>query len=75
MKDNLLWLTFEGLDKVEILKGIGFEISSNGSLLLEGKEVKSIDGSENVKVDEVRAVVPGSLRVVTDISEMEPLFD
>ena len=75
MKDDILWLMFEGLDKVEILKGMGFEINSSGYLFLDGKDVRSIDGSENVRADQVKAIVPGSLAVVTDISEMEPLFE
>lgn len=73
MEENLVWLTIEGLDKVEVLKGLGFEIDEKYNILsLNGKNVRTLDGSELVRVEDVKAVVPGSLAVVTDLSEIEP---
>lgn len=74
MKENVLLISVEGLEKVEILQGMGFEINKAGYLLLSGENVTSIDGTERVRAEEVKAIIPGSLAVVTDISEMEPLF-
>ncbi len=71
---DILWLTFEGLDKHEILTGLGFEINDHGTLLLNGEFLRSANG-EKVTADSVKAVVPGSLSVFTDVSEIEELLE
>jgi ethanolamine utilization microcompartment shell protein EutS len=75
MKEDLVWLTIEGLDKRELLEGLGFEIKKSGILTLNGKEVKALDEDISVRADDVKAVVPGSLAVITDISEVEMFLD
>lgn len=70
----MLWLTFEGIEKEEILKGLGFEINGEGLLLLNGKLVKK-DRGDAVKADSVKAIVPGSLSVFTDVSEVEDILE
>ncbi len=73
--NNLVWLTVQGVEKREILEGLGFKIGESGTLSLNGKEVKAIDNPEQVvKVADVKAILPGSLAVITDISEIEMLF-
>lgn len=74
MKEKFLLISVEGLEKVEILQGLGFDVSETGNLRLNGENVTSVDGTERVRVEDVKAIVPGSLAVVTDLSEMEPLF-
>ena len=74
---NLIWLTIEGIDKKEILEGMGFKIDNTGILFLEGKEIKAIDNPEiSVKASDVKAIVPfsDSMAVITDLSEMELIF-
>jgi len=72
---GLVWLNIEGIEKREILEGLGFEIKRSGILFLNGKEVKTLDNPElPVRVVDVKAILPGSLTVITDISEMEMLF-
>lgn len=72
---NLVWLTVQGVEKREILEGLGFEIGESGILSLNGREVRALDNPEQrVKVAEVKAILPGSLTVITDISEIEMLF-
>ncbi len=72
---DLVWLTIQGVEKREILEGLGFEINGSGILSLNGKEVRTLDNPElAVKVADVKAILPGSLTVITDISEMEMLF-
>jgi len=75
MGKKLLWITIKGLDKVEILEGFGFKVLDSGILTLNGKMVMSSDGTGPVKAEEVKAIVPGSLSVVTDVSEMEPIIE
>jgi len=75
MVEKLLWITVEGLDKVEILEGLGFKVLDSGILTLNGKNVLSSDGTGPVKAEEVKAIIPGSLSVVTDISELEPIME
>ena len=70
----MLWPTFEGIEKEEILKGLGFEINGEGLLLLHGKLVKK-DSGDAVKADSVKAIVPGSLSVFTDVSEVEDILE
>lgn len=70
----MLWLTFEGIDKEEMLKGLGFEISSEGLLFLNGKSIRNGDG-DAVNAESVKAIVPGSLTVFTDVSEIEDLLE
>jgi hypothetical protein len=70
-----VWLTVQGVSKKDILEGLGFEVNKNGLLILNGEKVKAIDDPElDVKANDVRAILPGSLKVVTDISEIEILF-
>ena len=72
---DLVWLTIQGVDKREILEGLGFEINKSGVLSLNGKEVKALDNPEvKVRAGDVKAILPGSLTVITDISEIEMLF-
>jgi hypothetical protein len=72
---DLVWLTMQGVSKKEILEGLGFEINKAGVLVLNGEEVKALDDPEvKVKAGDVKAILPGSLKVITDISEMEILF-
>lgn len=72
---DLVWLNIEGVGKKEILERLGFEIKRSGILFLNGKEVKTLDNPElAVKAVDVKAIIPGSLTVITDISEMEMLF-
>ena len=72
---DLVWLTIQGVDKREILEGFGFEINRAGALILNGEKVKALDDPNvDVKANDVRAILPGSLKVITDISEMEILF-
>jgi hypothetical protein len=74
LENKLLWLTFDGLEKAEILKELGFEINDAGLLLLNGKLVKK-DSGDAVKANSVKAIVPGSLSVFTDVSEVEDLLE
>ncbi len=72
---DLVWLNIQGISKKEILEGLGFEINEVGVLIQDGKKVTALDDPNvEVKADEVRAVLPGSLTVITDISELEILF-
>ncbi len=72
---DLIWLTMQGVGKIEILKGMGFEITKSGTLSLNGEEVKALDNHEiGVKPSDVKAILPGSLKVITDLSEIEILF-
>lgn len=65
----------QGIDKKEIIEGLGFESNRAGNLVLDGREVKTIDDSAvNVKANDVKAILSESLKVITDISEMELLF-
>ena len=73
MDNDLVWLTIEGINKREILEGLGFVVNRSGTLTLDGKTVKAIDEDVDVKMDDVKAIMPGSLRVITDISELEIL--
>jgi hypothetical protein len=73
--NDLVWLNIEGIEKREILEGLGFEIKCSGILFLNGKEVKTLDNPElPVRAVDVKAIIPGPLTVITDISEMEMLF-
>lgn len=71
--NDLVWLTIKGVDKREILEGLGFVVDRLGYISLDGKSIKAIDEDVDVKVDDVKAIMPGSLRVITDISELEIL--
>ena len=74
--DNIpVWISISGLDKKEFLEGIGFVVEKSGFLKRDGRYVKSLDGDKNVHYDEVKAVVPGSLTVITDVSEVEEFTD
>jgi len=72
---DLVWLNIGGIEKRDILEGLGFEIKRSGILFLNGKEVKTLDNPElPVMAVDVKAIIPGPLTVITDISEMEMLF-
>ncbi len=68
---NIVWLTIDGANKREILEGLGFKVGSGGVLMLKGKKVKALDEDVDVKADDVKAVLPGSLTVISDLSEIE----
>ena len=73
--NDLVWLTINGADKREILEGLGFKIESNGNISLNGEKVTVVDDPEQfVKVSDIKAIVPGSLKVITDISELEIVY-
>ncbi|MFG1449891.1 MAG: hypothetical protein AAE983_04540 [Thermoplasmataceae archaeon] len=67
------WIKIEGLEKKEILEKMGFKIDDDGVLLINGKRAKSVDGTAYVKLGDVKGVVPGSLSLIIDISEVELL--
>lgn len=73
-ENDILFIKFEGVEKNEVLEGLGFEVDSHGFLLREGRHVKTHDGSSNVKVDDVKAVLPGSLDIITDLIEAQDYF-
>ncbi|MGC8726330.1 MAG: hypothetical protein ACP5RS_07165 [Thermoplasmata archaeon] len=75
MLKDLLWVRIDGIEKDILLKYMGFDITEAGVLMLNGKPVKTIDGNDQVKVEYVKAVLPGSLSVITDISEVEQYSD
>lgn len=70
---ELIWIRIEGLEKREILEGLGFTVSEEGYLSLGGEEAKSLDGTPRVNMKEVKAIVPGSLALITDVTEVELL--
>jgi hypothetical protein len=71
---DFIWLTIQGVEKREILEGLGFRINESGILSLNGKEVTALDNpKEKIRAVDVKAVLPGSLTVITDISEVEML--
>ena len=73
--NDLVWLTIKGVDKREILEGLGFKIENNGNISLNGAKVTVVDDPEQfVKVSDIKAIVPGSLKVITDISELEIVY-
>lgn len=65
------WIKIEGLEKQEILAGMGFRITADGYLKIDGKNATSIDVTTGIKVSDVKGIVPGSLALITDISEVE----
>ena len=65
------WIKIEGLEKEDILKSMGFVISNNGYLDIDGRRAVSIDGTTGIKVSDVKGIVPGSLALITDVSEVE----
>lgn len=65
------WIKIEGLDKEEILKNMGFIILDNGYLDINGRRAASVDGTTGIKVSDVKGIVPGSLALITDVSEVE----
>lgn len=72
--NNILLIKFEGVQKSEVLEGMGFVVDEHGFLLREGRNVKTHDGSAYVKIDDVKAVLPGSLDIITDLIEAEDYF-
>lgn len=75
MESSLVWLTLTGFEKQEVLEELGFSVDGKGYLMLNGEFVKSPEGTDKVRVDDVKAVIPGSLLVITDVSEVEELSD
>ncbi len=73
MKD-LFILEIEGLDQRDILEGLGFVIDEKGYLYKDGKPVLSKIDNSNVKAEEVEAIVPGSLEVLSDPFEVSEYF-
>lgn len=73
-KQDTLLVELKGLDKEEILQSMGYEISKYGFLLRDGARVKTRDGSEYAKAKDVKAILPGSLEIITDLSEAESYF-
>lgn len=74
-RENLLWLNIQGISKKEILEGLGFKVSKAGILSLNGEKIKALDDPKiDVKIDDVKAIMPGSLKVITDISELEMIY-
>ena len=71
---NIILIKFEGAQKSEVLEGMGFEVDEHGFLLREGRNVKTHDGSSYVKINDVKAVLPGSLDIITDLIEAEDYF-
>ena len=65
------WIKIEGLDKEDILRNMGFTISGNGYLNIDGRGATSVDGTSGIKVSDVKGIVPGSLALITDVSEVE----
>ena len=65
------WIKIEGLEKDQILKNMGFTVDQNGYLYINGRGAESVDGTTGVKVTDVKGIVPGSLALITDISEIE----
>ncbi|MCW6168953.1 MAG: hypothetical protein LVQ96_04050 [Thermoplasmatales archaeon] len=72
--NNILLINFQGVEKEEILEGMGFSIDKNGYLLKEDKRVLTHDRSSYVRIADVKAVLPGSLDVITDLIEAEEYF-
>ncbi len=72
--NDILLVRIVGMQKTEILEDIGFNVDSNGFLLRGGERVKTRDLSSYVRADDVKAVFPGSLEVITDLSEAEDYF-
>ncbi len=50
---------------------MGFIISDTGYLDIDGKSAASVDGATGIKVSDVKGIVPGSLALITDVSEVE----
>ncbi len=65
------WIKIEGFEKEDILKSMGFIISDTGYLDIDGKRAASVDGATGIKVSDVKGIVPGSLALITDVSEVE----
>jgi len=72
--NDILLIKFEGVQKREILEGLGFSVDRHGYLLRNGEKIKTHDGSAYAKVDDVKAVLPGSLDIITDLIEAEDYF-
>ncbi len=70
--ENKLMILGYGMDKIEVLLGMGFKIE-NGYLTYNGISAKDVEGNINIKPEEVYAVVGsnGALTLITDISQLE----
>ncbi|MCW1309994.1 MAG: hypothetical protein QXP04_04860 [Candidatus Nanoarchaeia archaeon] len=73
-KNDMLLIKFNGLDKKEILENMGFEVRGD-YVFLNGNRVQTRDKTDFVKVENVKAIVPGSLELITDITEEEDYFE
>jgi hypothetical protein len=73
MKDLLIF-EIDGMDKKEILEGLGFLIDENGYLYRDGKPILSKIDNTKVKVEDVEMIVPGSLEVLSDPIEVSDYF-
>ena len=71
---NLLWITIEGIPRPEILEGLGYTITAKGNVMLNGVLQITGDGSL-IEVKDVLAIVSGTekgtIRLITDVSELE----
>ena len=72
--NEVLLVNFNGVEKREVLEGMGFKVDKNGYLLREGNKIKTHYGSAYVKIQDVKAILPGSLDVITDLIEAEDYF-
>ena len=71
-----IWLTISGIQKQEILEGLGFSIVE-GRVTLAGVDCLDLEGNR-VFIKDVRAVIggkDGGLILITDVSEVELLED
>lgn len=72
--NNIILINFQGVEKEEVLEGMGFSFDKSGYLLKEGKRVLTHDRSGYIRVADVKAVLPGSLDIITDLIEAEEYF-
>lgn len=72
--NEVLLVNFNGVEKQEILEDMGFKVDKDGYLLREGNKIKTHDRSAYVKIQDVKAVLPGPLDVITDLIEAEDYF-
>lgn len=70
--ENKLMILSCGIDKIEVLLGMGFKVE-NGYLTYNGVLAKDVEGNTNITPEEVYAVVgsDGKLNLITDLSQLE----
>jgi hypothetical protein len=74
--NEILWVKFEGTTKETVLRNMGFDIDNKGYLYDRSHKLV-ISGDEEavpVKAKEVLGILPGSLKVITDLAEAEEYF-